>query len=331
MKFRQRITLYLSLYMVMCSAVWGQVVEIPDPNLRAAVIEALDGAAPTKDNMLTLIELAVQRRDVVDLTGIEYARNLKKLHLRGNPNIDLTTLPALTSLTYLDITACNVSDLMPVSGLFNLIGLGADRNFIRDIRPLAHLTQLKLLHLNDNRITDISPLKALTDLEYLDIEWNEIRDHSPLDGLTLSTLIRDDDEPCRAPPIPLEPRLTNRTYPSIFARWSGINWPPALNRPDLSGVENVALHDLRFSVRVFGLRFRKEAHGYGTTGRVENATKLRNEVLERNPNAITLVDVGMRAAPREWFPDDSPVWLRDEQGHVFVEGGPRQPCHSWDT
>ena len=42
MNFRQIITLSLSLYIVLGSVVFAQVVEIPDPNLRAAIRDAIN-------------------------------------------------------------------------------------------------------------------------------------------------------------------------------------------------------------------------------------------------------------------------------------------------
>ena len=53
MKFRQRITLSLLLYIVLGSAAFAQVVEIPDPNLRAAVRDTLNlPGAPASRVML---------------------------------------------------------------------------------------------------------------------------------------------------------------------------------------------------------------------------------------------------------------------------------------
>ena len=42
MKFRRTLTLHLLLYIVLASAAFAQVVEIPDPNLRAAIAETLN-------------------------------------------------------------------------------------------------------------------------------------------------------------------------------------------------------------------------------------------------------------------------------------------------
>ena len=42
MNIRQKITLSLFLTIVLCGVAFAQVVHIPDPNLRAAIYEALE-------------------------------------------------------------------------------------------------------------------------------------------------------------------------------------------------------------------------------------------------------------------------------------------------
>ena len=42
MNFRQKTTLYLLFFIILCNVTFAQVVHIPDPNLRAAGREALN-------------------------------------------------------------------------------------------------------------------------------------------------------------------------------------------------------------------------------------------------------------------------------------------------
>ena len=88
-------------------------------------------------------------------------------------------------------------------------------NKITDICPLANLTQLTTLTLDDNNITDISPLVNLTNLVRLELQINQIADHSPVNALSLGHFVYD--EACDMLPLPLEPRLENRTFPSVFS------------------------------------------------------------------------------------------------------------------
>ena len=284
------------------------LVEVPDPNLKTAVREALnlpDGVPLTQASMRQLTRLDARNRQITTLTGLEHALNLTELSLAGN----------------------NISDLVPIvsplANLMQLTVLQLGGNQIEDISPLANLTQLKVAHLDHNEIVDVSPLAHLPKLESLDVRLNPIADHSPLDALTLSHFLYD--QTCEMPPLPLEPRLVNRNYPSIFARWSGFGWLPVSNRPDLSDAENLALHDLRFSVNVFGLQLLKGHNKFSISGDVDNAIRQRDELLSINPNKIHLFTLDLREASLRQFPTDWPYWIRDEHGDIFIEWHAGQP------
>ena len=65
----------------------AQVVSIPDPNLRAAIENALgkaSGTTITTVDMTSLTRLEANNANISDLTGLEHATNLKELVLWGN-------------------------------------------------------------------------------------------------------------------------------------------------------------------------------------------------------------------------------------------------------
>ena len=339
MNFRQTITLGLLLYLVLGSVAFAQVVEIPDPNLRAAIREALGvprGAPITQDDMNRLTHLDVLGQGIVDLSGLEHATNLTRLTIPENPIVNLSPLANLHTLAYLEIDFCNISDLTPLSHLIGLTTLNAlynriinirplanltqlttlrlSNNRIVDVRPLANLTQLVTLRLSNNRIVDVHPLMRLTNLTSLEIENNQIADHSPLHALVLTEFSYD--QHCDMPSLPLEPRLANRTYPLIFSPWSA---HIIANRPELSSAEQRAYHDLRWNTTRSELHFLETDEGFNMVGHLTKAIQKRDELQALNPNLIHLIDVGIRAAPIDWFPDDWPYWIRDEQGNIFRE------------
>ena len=197
----------------------SQVVDIPDPSLRAAIAEALHkapGDAITRAEMQTLGELLgvggefgeleAQRTEITDLRGIEFAINLKTLYLWHNNITDISPVVSLTHLRTLSLGGNPISDISPlanrtaplltlelngnaisdISPLANLdvaqLLLGG--NAISDISPLAGLTHLVMLYLGHNTISDISPLANLTNLAGLNLEHNTISDISPLANLT---------------------------------------------------------------------------------------------------------------------------------------------------
>ena len=191
----------LTIFLLAPLPVFAQPVHIPDPNLRAAISEELDGAPITRHAIGQLRELSVGKKGITDLTGLEHATNLTYLGIYGNPITDLTPIAGLTKLNTIYMWETSVSDLTPLANLKKLRVLHAPYcGEIVDISPLANLTQLEKIDLVANKIVDISPLAGLTKLRVLKIQHNQIVDHSPLDGLDLTVFEYDDNQPCNASP-----------------------------------------------------------------------------------------------------------------------------------
>ena len=192
---RQRVGLHavkfllsvLWLWLMVPGIVSAQVVDIPDPNLRAAIAAALNKApedAITQAEMETLTELYAGGSDITDLRGIEFAINLIGLDLGGNSISDISSLASLTSLTSLNLGGNAISDISSLASLTNLTGLYLAGNSILDISSLTSLTSLRWLHLGDNTMSDISSLASLTNLTELNLGDNSISDISSLASLT---------------------------------------------------------------------------------------------------------------------------------------------------
>ena len=159
------------------------VVDIPDPNLRAAVEKALgvaSGATITVTNMANLTILDAPNADIADLSGLETATNLTQLGLWNNSISDISPVAGLTNLTSLRLWDNSISDISPVVRLTNLTELFLGDNSISDISPVAGLTNLIILTLSGNSISDISPVAGLINLIELSLENNSISDISPL-------------------------------------------------------------------------------------------------------------------------------------------------------
>ena len=164
----------------------GTQVHIPDPNLRAAIAEALDkspNAPITVEEMKGLRRFNLANRGVRDLTGLEFATNLSELFLIDNQISDLSPIASLIELSDLDFSDNPLSDLSPLKGLKNLISLGFSRTQVSDLSPLAGLLNLRELRFHDTDVSDLSPVAGLTKLMRLYC-WNaNISDLSPLAGL----------------------------------------------------------------------------------------------------------------------------------------------------
>ena len=189
-----------------------QVVEIPDPNLRQAVREKLelpDETPITQQEMLRLEKLTAKDAQIEDITGLEYATNLKSLvlpvnniqdiipvkglveleflSLRNNPITNLTPLANLTNLTYINIGGVKLSDITPLANLTKLKQAWLGYMQLQDITLLANLTELMRLNVASNQIVDVSPLANLTALTELRLDRNQVIDVSPLANLTQLT------------------------------------------------------------------------------------------------------------------------------------------------
>ena len=168
---------------------------MPDPALRAAVRGEL-GLLPdillTKEKMLRLVYLYAHDEGILDITGLEFATNLRELHLSQNPITDLRPLSNLTQLVGLHFWHVPVHpinlDLRPLANLINLEMLSLEGNWISDIRPLMGLKKLRRLHLSNNQIEDVRPLAGLTELWQLFLERNPITDLTALSAMNLREL-----------------------------------------------------------------------------------------------------------------------------------------------
>ncbi len=308
-------TLRILLPILFLSAVplSAQHVHIPDPNLRAAISEALGGAPITQASMRHLTEMDAPRANITDLTGLEHAPQLRYLRIVYNQITDLSPLAGLR-LEELWLWDNQVSDLSPLAEMATLTHLDLGYNRISDLSPLSNLTNLEWLELQGNSITDVTPLANLTRLNLLTIENNLIVDHSPLDTLSLEHFTYD--QICDLAPLPLQPRLENRSFPSLFTPWGFV---PS-NQPYLSDAERMAQHDLYFCcVGMFdGLHHRNTKDGWQVRGKIDSAIRHRDDYITLNPNIIFLTTTNAVWDSLDEWPEDSPYWLRDDKGRIEV-------------
>ena len=321
----------IPLLLFLSVSAYAQLVHMPDPNLRSAVRAELKlpaDTAITQEDMRRLKHLSAYRSDIINLSGLESAKHLEGLILGGNPISDLRPLAGSTHLRHLVMPNCQISDINPLSGLEELVELNLRENPISNLSPLAGLTELKsldlgrclivdvsslshlirleVLQLNHNQIVDVGALANLTSLYKLEIQGNFITDHTPLDSLTLDIFVYD--QICNLPPVPLTPRIKERDYPSIFTRWGS----PNTNRPELSWIENIALHDLNFDGPQFGLALKETGAEFNLMGDLDTAIDRRNQHLTINPKMVFLLDIRMREDWDNTQPENWAYWVKDE-------------------
>ncbi|MBI1923618.1 leucine-rich repeat domain-containing protein [Candidatus Poribacteria bacterium] len=152
------------------------VVTIPDPNLEAALREALGKPTDplTEADLQSLTHFSAPNHNIANLTGLEFATNLVELILFNNQIADVSPLANLTNLTNLDLQGNSIRDIGPLANLTHLTVLGLGGNQIANISVLVNLTNLQWLTLWGSQIDNFSPLANLTNLTYLDLGGTQI-------------------------------------------------------------------------------------------------------------------------------------------------------------
>ena len=174
-------------------------IDIPDPNLRAAIAEAI-GLPPNtpifRGHLADLTRLEARNANISDLTGLEGATNLRTLDLgaeyveaenrsiNSNSVSDFSPLTGLTKLRSLYFGDSNISDISTVVRLTSLTRLYLWNNNISDISAVSGLTNLRELNVDNNSVSDISAVAGLTNLTSLSFGSNSISDISAVAGLT---------------------------------------------------------------------------------------------------------------------------------------------------
>ncbi|MBN1188203.1 MAG: leucine-rich repeat domain-containing protein [Dehalococcoidales bacterium] len=155
-------------------------VDFPDPNLEAAIRDALDkpaGPVYHQCDLLNLYELDAWDYGISDLSGIEYCYNLEWLCLWDNNIADSSLLAGLNNLLYLDLYGNQISDILPMAGLINMEWLDLGSNQISDITALSGLPNLEELYLSNNQISAISSLVSnpgLSSGDWVGLAYNNL-------------------------------------------------------------------------------------------------------------------------------------------------------------
>ena len=328
----RRLTLFAFLFL--CLQAYAQEVHIPDPNLRAAIHDALNiprGAPITRDDMAEIVRFDAGNRDgnsdIASLSGLEHATNLVDLALPHNSFSDISPIADLTKLTGLNLWGCrNIENISPLRNLHNLGILLLAKSKVNDLRPLSGLTQLGSLELERSQIVDISPLASLSNLQRLDLEGNQIVDFSPLSNLVnleflwirnnlgtdytplqgLSLIEFKYDQICDMPPLTpsMVERMKTRNLPSVFQAWDGVS-----QMDHLTLEEQNNLHDLHWS-QLFKLSWDisidEPLTGLASklAGDIEDAMNRRQSKLQQNPNMLFIAQIRIRTQPLDWLPLD---------------------------
>ena len=286
---------------------------MPDPALREAVRETLGlptGVPLTKDHMQDLDIFIAEGRGISDLTGLEFAINLRALNLGDNSITDLRPLANLIHLEELDLPENRISDISPLAGLPNLLQLRISLNPISDLSPLAGLPKFRKLIARGIWTTDFSSLEGLG----LDIFADEICEIAPF-------------------PPPVTERIQNRTFPSqtfdfhdLGHKTNPTRWLNRWDDPDIF-YDVVTKYDMHHYSTRFGLRWNltptEITVGLSTqlAGNIEEVLEEWKKYTDKNPNMLFIPAVSVHGYQFNEIHPDSDLWLRDANGQIIKREG----------
>lgn len=170
----------------------AQEVFIPDPDLNAAIREALQKPAGpiTQQDMLNLTDLNACCRNVTSLAGLETASNLAVLTIQFNQLTSFSLPAGLTKLNTLDISSNPLTDCILPSGLTNLTTLLMEGDGLTNLTLPGGMTHLIRIELAENNFTSLNLPEGLTNLTILDLASNQITSLTlPPDITKLNSLI----------------------------------------------------------------------------------------------------------------------------------------------
>jgi formylglycine-generating enzyme required for sulfatase activity len=181
---------WLALAGLMSSAL-AQDISFSDAGLEAAVRDALQkptGPLNERD-LLSLIVVDADRRNVKSIGGLEAAHNLVSLDLEINQLTNFSLPPELTNLSSLDLSVNPLTNVFIPNGMANLAKLIIEGSALTNLDLPTDLTGLESLDLANNQFTRFD-LSHLTGLANLDLGFNHFTDFSLPVGLTnLETLV----------------------------------------------------------------------------------------------------------------------------------------------
>lgn len=140
-------------------------------------------------HMLFLQELYITNGPVGEMSVLSSFSHLTTLEIANTAisTDEMDFVGAVTTLSRLALTNCNVVTVSPLENLTGLIYLDLSNNTVRNLQPLAGMINLQELYLRQNAVVDLTALSGLGALRTLDVSHNSVASLSPILNLTSLT------------------------------------------------------------------------------------------------------------------------------------------------
>lgn len=171
-------------------------VTFNDPQLEKAIQKQFGLERKiVESDMKHLKELSLERKRIIDLTGLETATNLEGLYLSANKLSNISQLASLKNLKCVYLDGNPITDFTPLSELTNLISLGLGNTGVTDLSFLTNLQALEDLSLDNNELESLSTLPKLNQLAFLSVYGNKLTSLEGVEKLENLTSLSADENP----------------------------------------------------------------------------------------------------------------------------------------
>ena len=126
------------------NATTDEIVNIKDSKLKAELLtyDTNKDGELSKAEMESIMELELENKGIIDLSGLENAVNLTNLSLSNNNISDISALSKLTKLQFLYLSNCNITDITALKDMTNLYSLNLSHNNIENISALSNIAKI---------------------------------------------------------------------------------------------------------------------------------------------------------------------------------------------
>ncbi|GAA3591958.1 hypothetical protein GCM10022198_14890 [Klugiella xanthotipulae] len=161
----------------------NELVTMPDPVLRAAVLQKVGASTLTRGAIRQLRSLYVTDAGITDLTGLEYATNLDLVDLSKNAITTIEPLRGLANIRQLNVSSTKISDIAPVATMPILDYLQLNWTSVSDLGPVRDHPLIWRIELAGTKVSSLEPVTNLTALTALYFQETPVSDVTPLSGL----------------------------------------------------------------------------------------------------------------------------------------------------
>ena len=169
---------------------YAQYITLPDPNFAAHIAQAYPTAVNGSNQLDTNVAKTITgtfnaiAKNINDVTGIEYFKNIDKLYLTSNNLTFLPNLDRLTLLTRLEVDTNQLTTLPDLHALTSLKAIFCQYNNISVLPSMANMSSVQQYFIHRNQLTALPDITGMTSLYHFICSDNYITTLPNMSSLT---------------------------------------------------------------------------------------------------------------------------------------------------